>query len=452
MDKAGTISPEIVKAANEVNAAANEAETPSNKPEKTSKSKKGLIIGIAAGVVVIGGSVGVAYAVSNTPENIALSAISGLFNQKEKSISGTFELSIKDGGGLYSNLGNSNLTDNCLKTAQATNCLVAQRNPLESVKIELKSANSLDNGEASASLSVVYDGKTYNISLGTVLIKDYTVYISINGLKEALAKYDGVDFFGDSVISAELYQDLIEKTVSEIDGTWWKIDISDLVNAVDTISNEEKEKIKSTYQCLIDETRKSVNESSKYGDYYKNNAFVSISDYKGGKTFSSEGTPYAVKLDSAKFANFYNEIVDHYDDSKLKDCLGSLNETVAEKPAKISAEAVDKAIKDIPEIVITIKNGLFSHDLTGVYIEADNEFANAKFSAKFDKLKNKIEAPSDAKDATELLTNITKTFNEWQETAQCKYIKKEYPQYFNYYCDANYHSKTNYTVQNNYNI
>lgn len=418
------------------------------KPKKS--KKKVAIISTIAALVVAGGGFGVAYALDNSKDNIALSAMSGLMSQSDKTIAGTIEIvsNVDSSSNSYKNCGGGDVTNG------ATKCADYIYNPLEEFKVEFK-ANSDKDAQSSGNvdLSVKYHGKTYKISLGATLIKDNTIYVSIDGLKNAVKNV----FDTASVDGIELYQELFNQIASEIDGTWWKINISDIVNSISELDKDEKAKIESAYTCLIDEVKKISTKGSTYADVYKNNAFMTFSEYTGNKKPNSEGTAYSVKLDADKMKSYIDALDKQSLNTGINNCLSQLNVDASEYSSSYNGATTEQQISTItntinPEIIMTVKNGFFSHELTGIYVEANLGTYTGKANLSFKKLENKIEAPANAKDASVLAKNIAQEVADWTATAECKYILTAYPEYYPLYCDENFHPIENYTIQNNYNI
>jgi len=472
MDNNPNIEPnnqELENAANALNEAAIEAEAPAEAPAETPAEptpviealkieettanttpaapakeekkggKKGLAIGIAAGAVLVaGGGFAVAYTMDNNEENIALSAIADLFSNRAKTVSGYFELTPLE----------NDIQTNCIDGGIGTNCggssIRAYTNPISRVRVDIKNSTNADNeANTSATFLVTYNDKDFKLTVDSVVVKDYTLYVSVSNLKEAAKQ--ALEEVGKSTSGfseyADLYEDLINKVAGEIDGIWWKISIPELVDSIDEISATDKAKIKETYSCVVDVANKAAKDGGKYADIYKKNAFVSISKYTGGYKPSATGDLYSIKLDANKFADFANAMTDQVDSYGLEDCMKKLDgvqgvSTTYEKE-KVEAKSFEEAFKSLSEdTVLVIKNGFFSHKLSGIYYVNDGIGLHGVLDMKIEDLTGTIAAPSDAKNVTDLVKNVTKAYEEWQETAACKYMKKEYPSYYNVYCDA----------------
>ena len=403
----------------ETPAAAPAAEAPKTEapvaPVETPKTdkkgnKKGLMIGCAVGAVaLVGGGIGIAYAVSNSPENIALSAISDFITAKNMTMSGTIAVQ----------------TNTTFSDAKVT---------IENTKTDSNEANT------TATLSVTYNGTEYKIKLGSVVVKDYTLYVQLDGLKDAVKA--AVKEAGDFGLAeyAEIYEDLIDNVVGEIDGVWWKISVPELVDEIEGIASSQKDQIKDVYNCLVDVADKASKKGDDYARIYKSNAFVKLDKHEGSETYAGKGTAYDLTLDAAKLTSFANAMADEVDGLGVQDCIkkadGISGVTGTYTKTEVKQEEVEKAIAELPKIVVTVDSGFFSHSLTGLYVHfgEEPEFVG-NIELTFKKETAKVEAPSDAKPVTDLYKNVVKAYEDWQETAPCKVMKAEYPSYYASYCD-----------------
>ena len=400
----------------EAPAEAPKTEAPVEAPKAEKKGKKGLVIGCAVGVVaLVGGGLGIAYAVSSSPENIALSAISDFISSKNIAVDGTIEISAK-----------------------------TKSSDLGDVKITLSNEKSGSNeANTSATISVNYGGKEYNVKLGSVVLKDYTLYVQVDGLKDAVK--DAVKALGSSESSyqeyADLYEGLINDVVGEIDGVWWKISVPELVDEIDGIEDEQRSQIKEAYNCLISTADKASTMNDDYVKIYKDNAFVKIAKHDGSETFAGKGTAYDLTIDAAKLTSYANAMTESVKSLGLEDCMNKINDLSDNVSANLTTEEVkqedvEKAIESLPEIVVTIDGGFFSHSLTGIYTSFDSAAYAGKVELTFKKENATVKEPEGAKKVTELYDNVMAAYENWQKTATCKVMKKQYPSYYTTYCDA----------------
>lgn len=398
-----------------------EIEIPKSEEKKAPKEKKkggkGKVVGCIIGAVAVlgGGGFGVAYALTSSPEKVALYAISDFLSTKSLGINGVIE--------VYSN---SSLS----------------QNPFKSVKLELKSEQKDSKDfNTNATISVNFNNKEYSVSLGAVVVQDYTIYVKVSSLKEAAKQIIKELVAGNSSYSTytELYEDLADKVAGEIDGIWWKLSVPELIDEADIVSSSDKEKAKDAYKCLIDAAKKSSEKD--YAKIYKDNAFVKLEAHSGDEKFSGKGTAYDVTIDADKFMNFADAMTNEVDGLGLKDCTKKLNDIngVSSKytTQKLEKDDIEKVIEKMPKMVVTIDGFLFMRSLTGFYTTFGSDASySGKIDLTFNKNVNKIEAPSDAKPVTDLYKNVVKAYEDWQDTATCKALKKQNIAVYNTYCDS----------------
>ena len=388
------------------------AAAPVEKAVKEKKGgKKGLIIGGAvAAVALVGGGIAV-YSINNNPENIALSAFSNFLSSKTMAVSGTFSVAANNDSDL------------------------------SNIKVTIKNdKNAAGETNTSATLAVTYAGKDFTINLGSVVLKDYTIYVQVDGLKTAVKDALKIVENTDYEEYAELYEDLIDTVVGEIDGVWWKISVPELVDEIDLIESSQKTKIKEVYNCVVDTAEKAVNKGDDYAKIYKDNAFVKLAKHEGSDKFSGKGTAYDLTLDAAKLTSFSNAMTKEIDSLGFETCVEKLNDVEGAKGTytvtEVKEEDVKKAIDELPKIVVTIDGGFFNYDLTGLYVNFSEDAYTGKIDLNFSKDVPAVTAPNGAKSVTELYTNVVKAYTEWQATSTCKVLKSQYPTYYNTYCDA----------------
>jgi hypothetical protein len=379
-------------------------------PEKKKVSKKGVIIGCAVGAVVLaGGGLGAAYAIAHSPENVALSAISNFLNTKDHAISGTIEYTPTEG---------------------------AKGSELSRIAITIGNDTDKDHQtDTSMTISATYKDKDFSITLKSVVIKDYTIYVSIENLKETVKQVWNEIKGTEYETVTELYEDLITTIAGEIDGTWWKISVPDLIDSVEEATASQKQKAKEYYACLTDVADKAAADTT-IGDLYKDNAFITLKKYEGGKNFSGKGTAYNVSFSAGKLTSFINKSADRAESYGLIDCLKNVDPDMTYEKQNVEQEDVEKMLKDVPEnLYVTIDSGFFSSELTGVYVDIAEESYTGKVDINFSRSTKSIAAPSDSKPVTELYKNIEKAYTEWTETYQCRMMKSKYPSYYEMYCD-----------------
>lgn len=365
------------------------------------KSHTGAIIGIAAGVVVLGG-VGVYAYTSSQPENVALSAFSNFLNAKAISLSGTFSALQEDS---YS--GDSN-----------------------KVIVTLKDDTQKLNDAATASVSIEMAGmdKAVEADLGTVFLEDGTLYLKIDKLKDALNT--AIETMSDSsynAIMTQYVESIFGDLIGEIDGQWWKINVEEVTNGLydrGLIKSSDKNTINDGWACTLDYMKKVSEKQGEIADVYKDNQFITIKAHSGDLTnsagisldeFKKAGSLYDLSFDAGKLTSFANVAAQKLDTDSLTSCLvdkGIITESQKEKTEEIQQADVEAAIKDLPSIVVAT-SGMFSHNLTGLYVDYADDATKTTTALTFSYPgKLSIAAPGDAKPVMDLYDSVMETVNK----------------------------------------
>ena len=400
------------------------SETPAE-PAAKPKGKKGLIIGCAIGVVAALGIGGFAFAytMNNSDENVALSVISDLFSNRAKTVSGYFDLTPIEDDDIQTQTkditncidDDSGLTNKC-----GSSSVVAYKNPLSHVRVDIKNDTNADNETStSATFVVTFNDKDYKINVSSVVVKDYTLYVQISNLKDAISKAMAEITGGgasDLVSETAMYEAMINKVVGEIDGVWLKISIPDIVDSADYLDATSKTKIKDAYSCMVDVVNKASKDGGKYADIYKANAFVGLEKYTGSAKPSAAGDLYSVKLDANKFASFANAMTDQIDSYGIDSCLEKLNGVsgVSTTYTKSEVQAADyeDMFKTLNEkLVVSVENGFFSHKLSGVYYANDASGFHGVIDFKIEDLKGTVTAPADTKSISDVIKNVMQAYS-----------------------------------------
>lgn len=393
----------LANAARALNLAAEQCDSLASTEPKAKKNKNhNKAVLIAGGVIaVLGlGGLGTAYAIANTPENIALSAVASVFAAKQKHVSSTFSLNLKDSKVVG------------VKSAQLT--LDADINTDREVS-------------TTAELAVNFYDTKIKLSLDTVILKDYTVYIKINQLKAAakavLEQYDQSIKSGDSNVShngsddytsTPPYEDIINQLVGKIDGEWWRISIPELIDVDEKLSAKEKVEARKTYGCIVN-FLSDAKTKVDYAELYQKHAFISLQPYEGDQKFDSEGKAYIIQFSSNKIADFGNALASSFKGLGVKECLpenvlndGSDDDVDGDD--KLSANDVDEMIRQWPTTIVTVKNNFFSHEVTGLYsnLKTDSDFYTGTVKLNFSNQVKEVEAPANAQSITKFSEEINR--------------------------------------------
>ena len=393
----------LANAARALNLAAEQCDSPASTEPKAKKNKNHTkAVLIAGGVIaVLGlGGLGTAYAIANTPENIALSAVASVFAAKQKHVSSTFSLNLKDSKVVG------------VKSAQLT--LDADINTDKEVS-------------TTAELAVNFYDTKIKLSLDTVILKDYTVYIKISQLKAAakavLEQYNqsvksgdfSVDYSdSDDYTSTPPYEDIINQLVGKIAGEWWRISIPELIDVDEKLSAKEKVEAKKTYGCIVN-FLSDAKTKVDYAELYQKHAFISLQPYEGYQKFDSEGKAYIIQFSSNKIADFGNALASSFKGLGVKECfpenvLNDGSDDDVDGDEKLSANDVDGIIRQWPTTIVTVKNNFFSHEVTGLYsdLKTDSDSYTGAVKFNFSNQVKEVKAPANAQSITKFSEEINR--------------------------------------------
>lgn len=393
----------LANAARALNLAAEQCDSLASTEPKAKKNKNHTkAVLIAGGVIaVLGlGGLGTAYVIANTPENIALSAVASVFAAKQKHFSSTFSLNLKDSKVVG------------VKSAQLT--LDADINTDKEVS-------------TTAELAVNFYDTKIKLSLDTVILKDYTVYIKISQLKAAakavLEQYNqsvksgdfSVDYSdSDDYTSTPPYEDIINQLVGKIDGEWWRISIPELIDVDEKLSAKEKVEVKKTYGCIVN-FLSDAKTKVDYSELYQKHAFISLQPYEGDQKFDSEGKAYIIQFSSNKIADFGNALASSFKGLGAKECfpenvLNDGSDDNVDGDDKLSANDVDEIIRQWPTTIVTVKNNFFSHEVTGLYsdLKTDSDSYAGAVKFNFSNQVKEVKAPANAQPITKFSEEINR--------------------------------------------
>lgn len=384
-------------------------------PATPKKKHTGLIAGIAAAVVVVGGGAGFAL-YKNNPDVVAVEAITSLINAKQLSYTMETEMLPADSDSVSG-----------IKSMKMTFAGLYDNNG------EIKS-------EATATLSVdVEDSdEPIKVTVGSAVVKDYTIYVKLDDLKESFEVVK--DFLEENGTDLGELEDFIEDTIKKIDGVWWKISIDDILDITGTKGQDAK-LVKGIYNCITDTIERESSKSSTYADLYKEHKFINLEKYDGSKDYSKKlgaGTIYTAKFDGGELAEYLNGTLKSIDTDSIKTCLDEAGLSNAEsidfsrlKEDPIDKETVKSALKDAPKFYVSI-NGFFAHTLTGIYVPNVADESSATFTGditmKFTQGKGDFKSTLDTGSAKSI-SDLKETIEEIVEEAQSLNLRNRRPSY-----------------------
>lgn len=297
---------------------------PRVEPVATKKSKKGLIIGlIAGGVVLLGLIAGIlVYAlVYNKPENVVFDAFANALSAKSGEVKGSVSIKSATSG-----------TDIDVEFTMATN----QSNEA-SGNLTFKVAF----GDKKATFKTDFAGN------------DDKVFFKINNLKQSVQ-----DVFGEEV--ADMFMEYYKDLVTKLDNKWVVITKSEIENlSEDSTSNKESVCMQEQFAKL----RTDAGVRKEVLDVYKKHPFLKV-ESKGS---DKDGNRYKLIPDEDRANDFGKALVDTKFFKAVDDCTKEDLKKNMEK----SSPSSNSSSKTEGSIEIWVDG--FSHTLNRVVINVDSK-------------------------------------------------------------------------------
>ena len=439
--------------------------TPNDTPvasDAAQKSHKGLKIGLIAttAVLLAGGLGGGVFAYVHTrPENIMTGAFSNFLNAKSIAVSGQISYSNNSEYSSFRSL-NVKLEETASKTedvtagAKATFTAVYRINDKDKEfsittdevfmrdgvfyfkldGIEKIIGNLLDMALETLSYSLQTN---YAVSkcggASTKCIEPQTncvgssEYPYTNCLSEPTDCLDG-PVGTDCVTTKKLTRedlpedmaqifDAVEELASDVDGTWWKISVSDLLEYAteeDYLTPKQAKKYEEAYSCFVEQIHEEINKSGQYAEIFKKYPFVSIN--RDANAHEKDGTVYQLSLDVDKLTDFILDSSKVVDIDAFNSCLqkvysdGGVELSEPNTNREEVKQGLESSLKDLPEIRLKIND--WNHQLLGISASKSAEEASASVELNFSyPTKSNLSAPNDARSVTKLRSSIMSIYD-----------------------------------------
>lgn len=260
------------------------------------KKRTNLIISaIIAAVLVVAGAVSafLYFSWKNSPEIVALDAVTNLINVKSATVAGDIKI---DAG----------IDDESIQSAVIS---------LNANVIGISSS-------ASASIAVTTEDDKFTVSASEVMLSDGKLYLNFDGLDNYL---------------------------QDIDDTWWEVDVPEIAKSFENfIGASMSNSIAKAYNCLIDYGNSLSSNKSGLAEIYQNHQFITIakSDF-----YKSNG--YKVTIDEKTLKDFKNELNALPASKTFRSCVDYNLTTEIEDYININ---VDKSIFESPTIYFAVNN------------------------------------------------------------------------------------------------
>ena len=340
--------------------------------EGKKKSKKGLIIGIIAAVVIAGGAVAGFFILNRgaSAESVALDPITKTVKETAHKMTGKLEITAP--------IASASGTSNALIILE----LEGENNGIDSssnATITVKTGNTSD-------LVFRFDEVLQND--GTIYVKPSDMTAFVNSLISSYSQYLSTEPL--ATIAEE-----ISALATKVSANWWRISIPEILEALG-VKNEQVTK---QYDCSIAAVNEMVSEAglTTVANIYKDNQFLSVK--KADQKISSfTGDAYEATVDTSKLAKFWNEYVTSDKVKKLNDCSGDKYTLSAVAPDELTAVTNSSFFLDIDK----------DRNLNGLYFSNSKEGYNVEADFRVEQGSNDlaIAAPSGAKPITDLTADI----------------------------------------------
>lgn len=255
-----------------------------------SRSKKPLLIGLAAAVaVVLAGGYG-AYALWwNTPNKVVDDALASVVMAKNATAEGVLNITPEGSPSFKLNF--------------------------DSKAVDQKSQTVLD-------ASTTIDGKEYKLNAAVITDKD-SYYVRINDLKKTLNS-----LYGDSGMVS-----MFDPIVSKLDGKWLVITPDDIkrLTGDETASNKEATCVQNVLQGI----KSNKAQQKELSEVYQKNRFIVVKESKGVESVDgTQSNHYVLDIDKAKAKSFGTAI-------KNTSVFKAVDDCVAEDLSKSADDAKD---------------------------------------------------------------------------------------------------------------
>lgn len=403
---------------------------------ETPKSKKKLplvVIGATLATLVVGGSAFAFY--YNMPEKVAADAISGFIKQSSEKLasSGSLELSPQTNSELYQHISN--------------------------LRLDFKT--NVDHFNRSAEFDFGIRLREYgylHFKLSTFLEENGTAYLNIDNLTEAYQKAVKAAGIQQNDPEIRLILSLLEKSLKNVEGKWWRIDVNEVLNSLDKtdfkLEKNDKENISSAYACLVNEMKQELNQTDRLAKTYLEHPFINLTSVSYDKLpedslkgkIEDYGNLYQVSLDADKLFDFTKKHQQAAENTKIVECLKKIEKSSGafdedDKTGDKEDQELTKA--DVQNFVSHLKNlylgiDFLTHQLKGVYLQVSESKVDFTGIVNF-KYQNSapVVAPRDATSVGDIIKGLfsnqgvvdgnTNLEEELKEILRSKKFEREHP-------------------------
>ena len=338
---------------------------PTPETPKSKKKKLPLVVfGATLATLVVGGAAFAFY--YNMPEKVAADAISGFIKQSSEKLasSGSLEFSPQTDSELYQHISN--------------------------LRLDFKT--DVDHFNRSAEFDFGIRLREYgylHFKLSTFLEENGTAYINIDNLTDAYQKAAKAAGLQQNDPELRLILDLFEKSLKNVEGKWWRIDVNEVLSSLDKtdfkLEKNDKENISSAYACLVNEIKQELSQTDRLTKTYLEHPFINLTSVSYDKLpedslkgkIEDYGNLYQVSLDADKLFEFAKKHQQAAENTKIVECLKKIEKSSSsfdkeDKTGDTEDQELTKA--DVQNFVSNLKNlylgiDFLTHQLKGAYLQ-----------------------------------------------------------------------------------
>lgn len=328
------------------------------------KSKKGLIIGIVTGslllIALVAGLL-TYFLWWQNPQKMVTDAVANTITTQKATVSGNVVVEVKDAG--------------------------------FKLDMSIKSANDIDKSKTDISAKMMFGQSSESINLnlkGNVIVSGKDIYLKADNLKSSIADaYKAYNKFmaeilgysmTDSEINQKVADDLrpFNPTISKLDGKWLKVSLDDITDKKSRcVANE------------LSELNKNNNFKREIAKVYQENQFLVVQDAKVGDRNGGRG--FEVHGSKDKLKSFIKSVENTEFGKKVKDCDSKA----------FDRDALDNNDSGNSKLKLWVDSG---HNLKAFELEGDSDGTKIKFSFDINPGKTEnIEIPSNADNLKDVL-------------------------------------------------
>ena len=367
------------------------------KPAET-KKKTGLIVGIIALFLIVGGGVATALLLLNSNKGDAVAmALQKLMEGNvgnNLSVDGTINLNVDDFSSIISDINvklNANFVGSITSHSTNTSLTAKLNNGDDEVQIETNEIRTT-SGDLYVKINGLSDAlSTYSTSVNTVDTVDTVDTLEAESDDEEDCETDTYCFSGttssyDSIAMFAQYADIVESFEDE----WIRISTEDGEQDISDITSDSS-------SCLVDLVSNLGNSSNSLSEIYKDNKFI-VSSTDNLPIASKNNPIYRITVDEEKLTGFL-------DAAKGVSAIAGATTCLEEGGQSFDITQLATLADYLPTLYVEVDN---DYRFTRLYFEINNDDYEVKVDLNFAYPENaSITEPTEYQDLETILQNYS---------------------------------------------